>query len=341
MKDDTSLIGLYQSAEIKYPEIFKRKSAYMGENSRVGLLAKQEFRVLQEISCPFGQQADYIVILGPAYVNGVLVEMALRLEIGLNRSVPYRQFEFRTREKVRAIKDRTHIPLSEAEVLSLLPQLANVIQRIVDERVLAWKKVHHTVKQGKHMQRYYKGLFFTVEKSEEILAYAFLLRNRICRNRDFLARLAGFVSTCLGGMRYASYSDKELRSYKGTKAIAGTINGRYTASQIATVQGMLGNPSKSKDRALFDEILRVFNIKFRQEEEYEKAFRRLDKKYARLKPEISKVFALDVATHPKRDKRRKTHAQNCYRFEVQPSQRIKNGEIFRRLDENGEDEIPF
>lgn len=315
-------LGDSPSGELLPKDAMVRAASLMKNCARATISLNKDGEVKEISMLPdFVARGNYIVVIGPSKKHDN--QEVIRLEIGLNRSTPYMQFEWKEGRRKKAIKGRKHVPLSSGEILHLLPTISKTIQQIVDEKVARWESLSKKTISDGVVRLWWRGCFVTASKNDELLLYALLLLDRHARNSTFLRSFAIAIQRSLGGYKKVSYSKKELLVRKAVLIIKDKLHLNYSKEQIEILLRLLGKPG-SKVRYLLEGIIMTLNVKPRTSlESYEEEFLKLQKKYKSFDQEIKKAFCIEVATHPKRDDARNHHAKECLRIEVLPSKEAR------------------
>ena len=333
MPTSKRLTGIFQSKSFNHKRVIKwlrTKTALMKEYARIVIILNNDGTIASvEVKPDFMWVGDYLTVIGPVIINGEEVPEATRLEIGITRCTPYRQFEWREGRKIKAMKDRWWFPLTQDELLPLLPTIAKELQKAVDQDARGKKRFKYTQYNKSEKGRSFSRAFFSGTTStclfeDDLLVYSFLLQDNALRKRVFLQNLSQEIKYRFKGLRHARYSDKQLLAHAGSKIIASKI-GKYTKEQIFDIRVMLGGNSNSRNASLFDRVIESFGIKPRESlEAYEKIFLNLKEKHEEKNRNLLLSFPLEIMAQPKRDQKRSTHAQGCLRVEILPSRHVRD-----------------
>ncbi len=286
---------------------------------------------------PTAYTGNYIAVFAPTVYKGEEIRLAVALEIGFSRSVPYQWFEkWHDGKKVTRTFRRPIIKLSDEEVIHLLPTLSRAIQHIVDQDVSHRRNlIYHTsttpyggkAKKGKELA---SGKFITVPNDESVLVFACLAKDSEARNKIQLSEFVSMTNKRLSKLKYAYYPKGELKRFSGVQETAEIlVEADYPLHFAEVIRRKLGKET-GKVRSLFEQIVEVFEIKFK-ETTYEK-----DLLHASLSQVLNGKtknilgrFNISVTNHPKRDADKllyaeehghnPAHAVNCIRVEILPS----------------------
>ncbi len=294
--------------------------------------------VSYEENRPSAYTGNYIAVFAPIVYKGEEIRLAIALEIGFSRSVPYQWFEkWYGKKKVTTTVRRPVVKLTDEKVISLLPTLSRAIQHIIDQDVSHRRNlIYHTSTtpyggKGKRGKELASGKFITVPKDESVLIFACLAKDSEARHRVHLSDFVRITRKRLSRLKYAYYPKGDLKRFSSVKkTVEILLDADYPAHFAEVIRRKLGKETE-KVRSLFEQIVEVFEIKFK-ETTYDK-----DLLYASLfqvlngkAKDILGRFSLSVTNHPKRDADKllyakehghnPAHAVNCIRVEILPSQ---------------------
>lgn len=297
---------------------------FMQSLARVVIEIDENANVLNVEIIPFGWYANYLVVIGPVETK-MGFEKAIRLEIGFERSVPYQPFRLVGTGHKRSKIFRRYVPLKPEETLRVLPSVSKAVQEVTDSEISKWKNgiqsIEHTRPVWKGGSVLLKGLKVTVSRKDAFTLYAFLLKIVMGRKK-FLIMMADDIKKTFKGMKRDEYSNKQLLSFKSAGVIRRRIHLAQTKEQLTEIKEYVGKEDETKERMLFDAMLKALKVKLRKKGDYEKCFARLHKKFERFDLEIIKCLPLSVALLWKDEEARASQAKNCYRPEIHPSRML-------------------
>lgn len=321
-----------------FVEKVRRDGERMHDEARYVIILNKEGNIEGEIDRSEGSTGNYIVVLAPVNYKNHTIDRSVVLEIGLGRSVPYNQFRTGPSNTSDAITYRCPVAkLADEKVIDLLPKLGQVIQSVVDEDISHRRNlIYYTSmtpfgdlsKIGKEVPN---GKFITIPNEESILVYSCLSKDIELRSKTHLSLFVKIIKRSLGNLKHAYYPKGELKRFKVVKEIASVLKeSNYPIHFIEIIRAKLGKET-TKVRALFEQILEVFGIE-PEESSDEKylLYKSLHKIWKERQKELMNRLAIKTISDSKRDVRKKqyaktsgnnqTHAQNCIRVEVYPSE---------------------
>ena len=295
-------------------------------HARAVILLGKTGEVTSVVHRPIGYLVNVIAIVGPYCLGGVLIDKVIRAEIGVGRTVPYSRSERRINDDVlHIIQSRKAYPITDQDEERLLPTILEVIQEIIDVETAHRKRLTYFKNKKSDSQVYVNGKWVTVPEHLKRLAFACFAKDMAIRKSGHLKEVVDHTWFKLTRIRFTSYTPKQLKRLKAVQYIASVLYeanyGQYVFNWIRDRIGKL----TSKERALFEQIVDVFNLEPQQVKDIEYlALRNFFGE--KEEKQILKDFTLQVKISKKRIELRERrykpiyrHATGCFRVEVMPS----------------------
>lgn len=315
-----------------------------GENlyryARAVIVIDEQGSPVEVIDRVTGSLVNVLAILGPITIGKTYIDRAVRAEIGFGRTSPYKLAEKMIHdEKIVVLLRKVYLPLSEEDQLALLPVITRFVQKIIDKEIEHRKRLTYYKSHRPDSVEFGNGKFITIPSNLPILMFVCLAKDMQTRVNGHIQEVAYQTKWRLMRVRYASYTPAQLRRLNAAQSVAEIFgDAKYSEYLLEIIRQKVGKVT-TKERALFELILEVFNIVPSEEYTDQNIYFELKKKYGDLEIHLLDKFHLDTVTHPKRSiknkkiredkqrvKERKTktaiykHANNCIRIEVRPSQ---------------------
>ncbi|MFA5131997.1 MAG: hypothetical protein WC444_01565 [Candidatus Paceibacterota bacterium] len=265
---------------IRDAEVMERRAMYVIKLDDKGNV-REHYR-----NPPFETLLDCIVVLAPAIFQGVRIEEAVAMEIGLSRTAPGKAIEIKAdrpdcKKQKEVIQQRLHIGILPWHVVEkLLPTLWIAIQQCIDKKMEGWTRARFIQspdsgsenRNKKRLCVYESWMTIRVPK-EYALVYTIL---RLKDESDKLkpgknyAEVAESVSRELNLFRnlnpshHERYSDEVLKRSGTLRWMADWMKKKvefhgYTMRSLKAVRKLLKERSP-QDLALFNTVCRVFRV---------------------------------------------------------------------------------
>lgn len=308
-----------------------------GENiyrhARYVIVIDSKGAVVEKIDRISGSLINVLAVIGPLVIDGTRVERSVRAEIGFGRTSPYTASEKMVKDiNFRFPRRYVHSPLTEGEQFKLLHEIANQVQKVVDNDVMHRRRLTYL----KNIHRddsaeYGNGKFITIPSNFPLFMFAGLAKDMETREKGHLDEFVNNTKLRLSRLRCGTYSSSEMKRIKVAQYIAYLLSeAKYGEHIMSIIKEKLGKES-GKVRVLFEQLLEAYSIV--PSVNKDTLYLSLLKRYELIERYIISFFPLDVVTHPKReekksahqqlriDENRKTyrHAVDCLRVEVRPS----------------------
>lgn len=204
---------------------------------------------------------------GQLPVIAVVSPDGLLLEVGLNRTTPYKPFEFGAQRSlgVRGTNFTYRVrvrELHEHEFAIAYPVVVAMLEELMLLQRSTWKSKEEWWVPGLS-KPVHKGIGIRVRKEDALMYRQVLLEDIRLRSR-IMRKLASSVHFWLKGYKYAvGYSDKLLRSSSNAGRVADALSYQCDTPMhlVVAMRKMLGAFSGSKSWSLCEEIMRAYRLR--------------------------------------------------------------------------------
>lgn len=279
---------------------------------------------------------------GQLPVVAVVGKEGVLLEVGLNRTTPYRQFEFGAMRKQgirgRNFTNRARVrELSEVEFAVVYPIVVAMLEELVLRQRSTWKFREEWWVPGLS-RPVHKGIGIRVRK-DDTLMYRQVLLEDIRLRSHVMAKLSRSIHYWLRRYKYITYSENFLRSNEGAGRIANALSYQCDTPMhlVVAIRKMLGAFSGSKTWILCEAIMAAYKHRPVDEEAYEAMreflFTNKENKHAEL-------AHVRIRIEEERNAKSR-HGQGCVTCEVFPTNEFvieREGHPQRNLFAEGEAE---
>lgn len=304
-------------------EKVRRDGMNMCFKSRYVIILDDSGNIIKEIHRK-NYMGNYLVVLAPVIYKDTYVPLSVVLEIGFGRAVPYSYFRKREGGKLLTFSfvRRPVAKLTDEKLISLFPQIGEAIQKVTDETVSNWE---NSVWKNRYKDATYllMASTITIPYEEKSLCYVCLEKALLGREKSHIAMFVSLVKIRLSKLKYANYTDKEIKRFKVVQEIAYVLHeAQYPSHFLEIIRKKMGSMA-TKNRVLFEQIIEVFKIKPTEGNRDDEFHFALREKYGEKNHIINK-FSPSVRTNPKKDAKRKSHTKsgNFLRVEIEVSKDI-------------------
>lgn len=240
------------------------------KHARDALRVRQDARGYIELDESGNVVNCYLQPEGKLPVIAVVAELefglGVVLEIGLNRTTPYRASESsgstRSSARERTPSRERARPVSRAELHAAYPVIETMLERLVVFQRDSW--THKGEWWGKGLSKpVYRGIGIRVDKRDTPLYRQMLLEDIRLRSR-YLNKLTGGISFWLRRFKYVSgYSEKFLRSNAGAGKVANALSYQrdIPLHLVVAARRSLGAFSGSRSWTLCESIMEAYRVK--------------------------------------------------------------------------------
>mgnify|MGYP003394516179 CR=1 FL=1 len=304
-------------------EKVRRDGIRMYNEARYVIVLDETGSVAEKINRCLTSIGDILVVLSPIVYKKEKIKLAVVLEIGLSRATPYLQVKKSVRQKKVYIKSRLPVArLSEEATIRLMPEIAKSLQAIVDEELsgrrnlLFYNGMRPSGDMAKWGNEILSEMRITVSMENQALVYTCLAIDLNARENGHIDKFVSLMKKDFKGLKHSYYPDKQIKRFNVVKKIADILKEEtYSELMAERIRKKLGK-EKTKPRALFEQVVDVFNIKFKptNENDHSATFESLNNVWEPREKELVERFPVSVITHPKRTEKKKRYAKKKGRY---------------------------
>ncbi len=276
---------------------------------------------------PNGKLAVIAVVAPLEMGHGVV------LEIGLNRTTPYRVVERTQSGLLWSMNGRARVrEISEHELRSAYPCIEELLEHLLIHQRSSWKRKEPSWGNGRSKPTY-RGIGIRVDARDELLYRQMLLEDIRLRTTQ-IERLTRGVGYWLRRFKFSSgYSKKFLQKMPNAQKVANALSWQVDAPLHIAVAARkrLGAFSGGRTWNLCREILEAFQVKQIDDESCEHMHEFL---YGKNVPKFPLLTSMRIRLEAQRHGKAR-HGQGCATLEVIPTEDIAE----RGID--ADDDIPF
>ena len=314
--------------------------------ARYIIILDKNGKVVEKIDRSVSYIGDILVVLAPVVYQKQNINLAVVLEIGFSKAVPYGQYRKQLdNSKIRTWRRRPVVKITDNHLIHIMPEIAQALQNITDKKLLTkrrnltfftqMKPSGHRSKLGREI---FSNMGITISTENSPLVYTCLEKDRDSRERKYINPLVDSIKSDFRKMPHAYYPNKKIKRFKSAQRIAGIIkNGNYSNFFVDEIRRKLGKET-TKNRALFELVIDTFNLKFRETSDYDAILESLSLIWFKRRDELVSRFPVSTITFPKRIEKKKKYAvtrgkgkglkfrqaKKCIRVGIHVSEKVVN-----------------